>query len=166
MGLSFQEIKKVIKNPYQKKELQEAEKLQSRLAFHTEETVNLPVYNYAYLEWLEWTKRVLNNNKKYDLFKELLKCPLDTVDFTNSIFSQYKKVFKTANPKRIFNFKDLDNRGDFAEFLNKYNKFWETKGFEEFMCRICSFVVIDTPEQQTTPLPEPYFYYLSDYNII
>ena len=166
MGLSLQQIKEVIQNPIQQKQIDEAKKLQSRLSFHLEETVNIPTQNDAFNEWLRWVNLTLNNDKKYDLFKRLLKSPLDTVDFSNSIFSQYKKVFKTANPKRIFNFNNLDNRGDFAEFLKKYEKFWETKGFEEFMTRICSFVVIDTPEKQESTLPEPYFYFLNIYSVL
>ena len=155
--LTLNQVKEVIKNPYQSDYIKDAIKLQERLKLHLEKTVDLPNWNDAYISYLSWVEGILNNNKKFELFKKLQAVPLDTVSFGQSIFSQYKKVFKTANPKKVWNFKDVKNQDDYSQFLKRYSKFWETAGFEEFQTNICSFVVVDTPEVQLTDLPEPYF---------
>lgn len=159
--LTIEEIKDIIKNPHQTQKIQEAVKLQDRLKLHAEKSVSIPTWNNAYISWLEWVRTIINNNEKFELFKKLQSAPLDTVSLTQSIFSQYKKVFKTANPKRFFNFKNIENSEDFSQFIKKYSRFWETYGFEEFQTNICSFVVIDSPQMQQNELPEPYFYFLN-----
>lgn len=164
--LTVQQIKERIKNPSASLQIKEAIKLQERLKLHVEKTVDLPIYNQAYNYYLSWVEGILNNNKKFELFKKLQAVPLDTVSFTQSIFLQYKKVFKTANPKKIWNFKNLDYQDDFSIFLKRYSNFWQTYGFEEFQTNICSFVVVDTPEIQITDLPEPYFYFVNICNVI
>ena len=164
--LTLNQVKEVIKNPYQSGYIKDAIKLQERLKLHLEKTVDLPNWNDAYISYLSWVEGILNNNKKFELFKRLQAVPLDTVSFSQSIFSQYKKVFKTANPKKVWNFKDVKNQDDYSQFLKRYSKFWETAGFEEFQTNICSFVVVDTPEVQLTDLPEPYFYFVNVCNVI
>lgn len=164
--LTLNQVKEVIKNPYQSDKIKDAIKLQERLKLHLEKTVDLPTWNNAYTSYLSWVEGILNNNKKFELFKKLQAVPLDTVSFTQSIFLQYKKVFKTANPKKIWNFKDVKNQDDYSKFLKRYSKFWETIGFEEFQTNICSFVVVDTPEVQLTELPEPYFYFVNVCNVV
>jgi len=159
MGLKLDEIKQRIKQPLHKERINDAVFFEDRLKLHLQSTVEKPLNNQAYIRFLQFVEALLSNKRKYELFQELLKNPVDTIDFGCSMFEQFKKVFKTSNPKKKITLKDVELEGDYSNYIKRWDRFWSTKGFEQFKTDICSFVVIDLPEESVEI--DPYFYFVN-----
>jgi hypothetical protein len=139
-----------------------------RARFHTEPHLRSGEVDY-YAQHIDWVSLIIDREKA-DVYKALLSLPVETIDFTEGIFDELKKVFGSQNRFTGFEFVRPEMEDDFVEYLKeiKYFDFWKTKGFKAMKSAINSFVIIDLPAMLdddegavlTSKFPEPYFYLL------
>lgn len=175
-NLSNEEAIKLIKTPQYAAELRRAKDKKVRHALHTEaETEDVTFRHPAHTRFLLWVERLLDSEENFRRFKSLYRPPLITNEFTESIFSQFQKIFEAENPFEKFSFKNPELEGDFAEYRRKIGdlNFWETQGFETFQNSIDNVLVVDLPrldpEYENRPAedyPRPYYYILDIHDII
>lgn len=152
-----------------------------RHQLHTEpetDTDDAFIVSYKHVRFLDWVKRVLKSDDNFARFRELYRPPVPTNELTESIFSQFEKVFESQNKYEKFTFKDIDLEPDAAAYRKAIGDltFWETQGFENFKDSIDNVVVIDLPsageqaamkaDGMTDTRPQPYYYFLDIDNLI
>lgn len=106
---------------------------------------------------------------KYRMFLSLFQYPIDTVALTERIYVALEKIFDGRNPVFKYDFVSPNDANDWEIYRNDFLKSlerWKTEGFETMKTGINSVVIVDLPEEQSTPQPEPYFYFLDASNII
>lgn len=149
MNLSVSQIKERIKNPINKREIHEAFEFEERIRLHSVAYDKNPDWNYAFQNFMSWTRSLLTT-EKYERFKELLASPIATTELTNEVFSNYLKIFESSNARRDYFFDSANSeeqKVEFMEFLGKYEMFWKTDAWHHFRNYICSFMVIDLPKE-------------------
>jgi hypothetical protein len=128
-------------------------------------------------EFLTWVAKIISP-KKMEVFTHLVTFPLPTVDITEGIFNELKKIFDAHN--RVISHQ-FSNPG-LVEDCNEYRKkirdydFWQNDGFAAMKSAINSIMIVDLPAlkfnseanefDQSTEKPEPYFYLLDIENVI
>jgi hypothetical protein len=165
-----------LKNPKNGREIARAKNKRIRHALHTEPDTDTELLGPSHQRFLKWVKDVLRSEENYERFLQLYRPPIFTNELTESIFSEFEKVFEAENAYEKINFTDNELELDFNEYRKRKGDFhfWETQGFETFKNSIDNMVVIDLPkidtaltEQTATDTrPEPYYYILDIDNII
>ena len=100
---------------------------------------------------------------KFVLFKALFRYPIKTNEITEICFDKLSRIFDGRNPVFNYQFANSAQRDDWEQYRQtKLNEpeVWATKGWEFFKSEINSVLVVDVAREQTTELPEPYFYWL------
>lgn len=123
----------------------------------------------ALQDFRAWAARILSP-KKIEIFNHLLTLPLATVDITEGIFNEIKKVFDAHNRVENFNFNSPGLENDIAEYRKQIRdgSFWQTDGFLAMTSAINSFIIVDLPSlpmtatgfEQLSDRPTPYYYLL------
>lgn len=162
MGLQLNEISQNLKEPKKTQVIQKAVRHENRLRFHTETFLEPSEISQPLTVFLDWVKTLIPKDK-YNIFVSLFKFPTPIIELSERIFSELERVFDGRNPAINFQFQDSKLRDDWEyyrqEKLHEPN-IWREKGFQALKTSINSFVVVDLPSEQTSELPEPYFYFL------
>ncbi len=109
-----------------------------------------------------FVKSLLHDYDRHRVFMSLFRYPVDTVPLTSEIYDSLEKIFDGRDPVYRAEFlspKFLEDWVEYRESL-KMDWFWRNEAFCELKEAFKSFIVVDLPETQTTPLPEPYPYFL------
>jgi len=106
---------------------------------------------------------------KFNMFLNLLRFPICTIDLTSRIYTALEKVFDGRNPVFKYNFNSPEDSQDWDHYRTielKHLDFWRSKGFETMKTAINSVLIVDLPIEQTTDRPEPKPFFLSIDKII
>jgi hypothetical protein len=124
---------------------------------HSEPVQDKTKLNQAFWRWIAWVQAILPQDK-WNRFNSLITVPLPTNRQAQSIFTELKKVFQSMNSIKKLQFIDPALLNDFQEYDQKVkiSSYMQTKGWEAVKTQLNSFVVIDLPQKQITPRPEPY----------
>lgn len=140
---------------------------QARIKFHTE--TRMSNYISQPLQDFLGFARTLLPGDKFQTFKTLFRWPVKTNEVTSIIFDRLSRVFDGRNPISDYQFYTRELLDDWEAYrLNKLDEpnVWRTKAWDFFRSDINSVLVVDMPAEQTTYLPEPYFYWLKIEQIV
>lgn len=171
MPYSVEQIRKEIAENRKAATLERAKLHQLRIKFHTVKRVtafNSPYVSIPLTQFLAMVENVLPHDK-FILFKSLFRYPIKTNEITDVCFDKLSRIFDGRNPVFNYQFVDPAQRDDWEAYrLNvlREPEIWSTKGWEFFKSEINSILIVDVPREQTTDLPEPYFYWLSIDDVI
>jgi len=156
MVLSYEQIKELVELRPKKTEIARAVAHQNRLRFHTETQLiknELSAYYREFEDWICSEKPELLPPDKAARFKQLIKCPLPTVQLTESISLQWSRVFEGQDAFNRYDFKNPENLKDWEEYRD--DEFWRQDGFQAMINAIDSVWVVDLPAEQEDDLPKP-----------
>jgi len=165
MGYDVGQIQKKIAENKMSAVLGRAKQHQMRIKFHTVKRVtsfNAPYISLPLTQFLAMVENILPHDK-FVLFKALFRYPIKTNEVTDVCFDKLSRIFDGRNPAFNYQFVTSQQRDDWEQYrLNKLHEpdVWSTKGWEFFKSEINSVLIVDVAREQTTPLPEPYFYWL------
>lgn len=165
MGYDVGQIQKKIAENKMSAVLGRAKLHQMRIKFHTVKRVtsfNAPYISLPLTQFLAMVENILPHDK-FVLFKALFRYPIKTNEVTDVCFDKLSRIFDGRNPAFNYQFVTSQQRDDWEQYrLNKLNEpdVWSTKGWEFFKSEINSVLIVDVAREQTTPFPEPYFYWL------
>lgn len=156
MHLSNDQIKKIVEEKANEKEIQAGMSHQERLKFHVETILDKNDLSEYYLDFKQWigsdTPEILAPDK-FERFVQLIKAPIQTVELTESIFSRLYRIFYSQDAYFNYRFTDDSLEADWADYRD--DKFWRVVGFEAMQTAIDSVWVADVPAEQLTEFPEP-----------
>jgi mRNA-degrading endonuclease YafQ of YafQ-DinJ toxin-antitoxin module len=156
MPLSNDQIQTIVKEKRNQKEIKDGVKHQERLRFHVETILHkhdLSPYYREFLRWIGEEEPELLAKDKFERFVQLLKAPIQTIELTESIFSQLFKVFFSQDSYFNYRFNDESLEGDWSDFRD--DMFWPTVGFQAMQTAIDSVWIAAVPAEQSTEFPEP-----------
>ena len=165
MGYDVAKIKEIIAENKRSAVLSRAKLHQMRIKFHTVKRVtsfNSPYISIPLTQFLAMAENILPHDK-FVLFKSLFRYPIKTNEITDVCFDKLSRIFDGRNPAYNYQFANSAQRDDWEQYrLNKLHEpdIWATKGWEFFKAEINSVLIVDVAREQTTELPEPYFYWL------
>lgn len=164
MALEIQDIQEILKSGRgrNQKETHKAILQEQRLQLHGETVMERSEASFAVSHLLELVSSILPDDK-YRMFLTLLRFPAATVSLLESIYTALEKIFDGRNPVWQFVFESQSDEMDWKLYRKEVigsPRFWETKGFEMMKTSINAIVIVDLSEEQETPKPEPYFYFL------
>ena len=157
MGLSNEEIQKIVKSRPSFQEIQKGIRHQQRLRFHSDTVLTKDDYRDAYNEFTKWIgvdKPELLPGDKFDRFRQLIRPPIPTIELTETVYSRLHKVFHSQDAFFSYDFVTSELKSDWEDFRD--TQFWSTKGFQAMQSSIDSVWVVDLPEIQVTSRPEPF----------
>lgn len=134
---------------------------QNRLRFHGETNLERLDAKYA-VQFLEWVKSLLPQ-EKYAVFLSLFQFPVLTNELVDSVYIELSRVFHGRNRVTSYQFEQNHYRDDWEWYKSEkldLNDVIQTEAWQRMKTAINSVVVVDMPETQESPLPEPYFYIL------
>ena len=167
MALSFEEIRKRINEPRKRSEINLALLHQNRIKFHVQTRLT-PCLFQSVNDFFAFVHNLLPHDKE-KMFKTLFRFPVKTNEVTAICFDKLSRIFEGKNPLYSYQFTNSEYKYDFDWYRSdKLNepKVWATKGWEFFKTEINSVLIVDVPKNQTTELPEPYFYWLPIADVI
>jgi hypothetical protein len=156
MALSIEQIQKLIQDQPRKKELALGTWHQNRLKFHTETKLlkaDLSPYYQEFLAWITSEEPELLPKDKTDRFKQLLTCPVATIQLTQAIAICLSRVFEGQDAFNRYDFEDDKKEADWDKFHDV--EFWSKAGAAAMVNGIDSVWVVDIASEQTTDFPEP-----------
>lgn len=165
MGYDVAKIKEIIAENKRSAVLSRAKLHQMRIKFHTVKRVtsfNSPYISIPLTQFLAMAENILPHDK-FVLFKSLFRYPIKTNEITDVCFDKLSRIFDGRNPAFNYQFANSAQREDWEQYrLDKLHEpdIWATKGWEFFKAEINSVLIVDVAREQTTELPEPYFYWL------
>lgn len=165
MPYDINKIRIEVKENRRSGELNRAKLHQLRIKFHTVKRVTTfgsPYVSIPLTQWLSMVENILPHDK-FVLFKALFRYPVKTNEITDVCFDKLSRIFDGRNPAFNYQFANSEQRNDWENYRQtKLNEpeVWQTKGWEFFKTEINSVLVVDVPKEQTSELPEPYFYWL------
>lgn len=127
-------------------------------------------------DFMQWVGRIISA-KKLEVFRHLLTLPIATVDITEGIFNELKKIFDAHNRVISHQFTNpglIDDCNEYRKKIRDYD-FWQTDGFSAMKSAVNSIMIVDLPAlkydpatgfEQESSKPEPYFYLLDIENVI
>lgn len=153
MVLSQTQAEKTISTPHSKKEIESVKSQESQLRVFTEELDANELGSEHY--WNELQKKMkARSEKKFDRVFQFARYPLPVAQISDSILSDYFKVFEGKNRNfHIDGDRDLSVLHRWLEEIN-LEKWIEENAKEVFKNKPCSFVVID---KDSTGKPYPIF---------
>jgi hypothetical protein len=86
---------------------------------------------------------------------------LPSLELTETIYSNAYRVWDSGDPVNEVNFKDRDLHDEALTYVKNFDKWWLKDYWEAYKHQFCSFIVVDLPEIQSTPRPEPYPFILN-----
>ena len=154
--LTEAQIKELIDTHPHRREIERAKVHQSRLKFHTDTEIlktELSEYHNVFIAWICAEQPELLPKDKVERFKQLMTCPLPTVQLTESIGVALSGVFDGQDAFNRYDFNNPEDKKDFEKFRD--GEFWKTEGFQAMVNAIDSVWVVDLPEFQEGDKPEP-----------
>lgn len=137
--------------------------LQRRLRFHTETATS--VYedlSFSATQFLTWVSKLLPKDK-FNIFLQLFKYPLLTTTVVEDVYRELERVFYSRNSSSTYQFANSELAEDWANYQREKlhePEIWKTQAWKQMQVSPNSILVVDLPPVQTTPRPEPYFYWL------
>lgn len=171
MGYDVAEIRKRITENKNADALTRAKLHQMRIKFHTVKRItafNSPYISIPLTQFLAMVENILPHDK-FVLFKALFRYPIKTNEITAVCFDKLSRIFDGRNPAFNYQFVNAAQKDDWEQYRQtKLNEpaVWSTKGWEFFKSEINSVLIVDVAREQTTELPEPYFYWLPINDVI
>ena len=168
MALSVEQIREILKNPRAKNEVAKAVRLENRLRFHTETSLSLYDNANPSSEFLSWVNSLIPKDK-YNTFLKLFTFPLPTPAIVEDVYRELERVFYSRNANATYQFMDSGLLSDWKKYQRDTLKepvIWRTEGWERMKTATHSIMIVDLPAEQTTDLPEPYFYFLDIANVV
>lgn len=171
MPYSVEEIRRRITENKKADVLSRAKLHQMRIKFHTVKritTFNSPYISIPLTQFLAMVENILPHDK-YKVFQALFRYPVKTNELTEVCFDKLSRIFDGRNPVFNYQFINSEQRNDWEDYrLNRLGEpeIWQTKGWEFFKSEINSVLIVDVPREQTSELPEPYFYWLPINDVI
>lgn len=165
MGYDVSEIRKRIAENKKAAVLSRAKLHQMRIKFHTVKrvtTFNSPCLSIPLTQFLNMAENILPHDK-FVQFKVLFRYPIKTNEITEVCFDKLSRIFDGRNAAYNYQFINSEYRDDWEQYrLTKLHEpeVWATKGWDFFKSEINSVLVVDVPREQSSPMPEPYFYWL------
>lgn len=167
-NLSVSQAIALIKQPKNGREIVRARFKRYRNQLHTETETDIEEFIFwrpQHVRFLSWVKNILDSDENFKRFQHRYRPPLATNEFTDSIFSQFEKVFESENKYEKFNFTDNDLEPDFQDYRKAIGDFtfWETQGYETMRNSIDNVLVCDLPRadqviSQESSYPTPYYH--------
>lgn len=160
--LEVREIKARLESPKQRARISKASEHEQRLRFHTETSLSHADAGRAASLFLNWVRGLIPFDK-YNIFLSLFSYPVKTAELTEQIYQALEKVFDGQDPVHHYDFSSKELADDWDWYRKEIIHdpvVWREKGFKAMQTMINSIVIVDLPSQQTTPRPEPYFYWL------
>ena len=154
--LTLEQIKELIVSRPHRREIDRAIAHQNRLKFHTETEINkneLSPYSLDFVNWICAEQPELLPKDKVERFKQLMTCPLPTVQLTEAINISLSRVFEGQDAFFRYDFDDDSQEDDWEDFRD--DEFWKTDAFQAMINAIDSVWVVDLPEDQEGDKPEP-----------
>lgn len=162
MALDLKQIKEILLKPKKKQTIRKADLMQRRLRFHTETNIAVSDINQPTTIFLDWVSHLLPKDK-YNTFLHLFKYPLSTPAVVEDVYRELERVFYSRNSSSSYQFTDSELEEDWVNYrIKKLNEpeVWKTQGWKQMQVSPNSILVVDLPVSQSTPRPEPYFYWL------
>lgn len=165
MPYDINKIREEIRKNRRAAELNRAKLHQLRIKFHTVKRVTTfgsPYVSIPLTQWLSMVENILPHDK-FVLFKALFRYPVKTNEITDVCFDKLSRIFDGRNPAFNYQFANPEQRNDWENYRQTKldePEVWQTKGWEFFKTEINSVLIVDVPKEQTSELPEPYFYWL------
>lgn len=163
MAKTIAEIKAILQEPKKRQEIAKAQAVEQRVRLHSEAALSQYDCSLAVTEFLTFVKDLLQNYDRHRVFLSMFRYPVDTVPLTSEIYDSLEKIFDGRDPVYRAEFLTPTAKEDWHEYRNDFlnmNWFWRNEAFCELQEHFKSFIVVDLPEKQTTPLPQPYPYFL------
>lgn len=168
MALDLNQIRKSLKSPQKKQAINKAVSFEKRLRFHTETHITESGVGFYATTFLDWVKQLLPRDK-YNVFLQLFSYPLPTVAVVEEVYRELERIFNSRNSSTTYQFTDSEALRDWEAYrkdvLNE-PEIWRNEGFRMMKVAINSVLIIDLPSEQTSDLPEPYFYWLDISKVI
>lgn len=171
MGYDVGAIRKKITENKRADVLSRARLHQMRIKFHTVKRVtsfNSPYISIPLTQFLAMVENILPHDK-FVLFKALFRYPVKTNEITDICFDKLSRIFDGRNPAFNYQFVNSAQRDDWENYRQEKlhePDVWSSKGWEFFKSEINSVLIVDVAREQTTELPEPYFYWLPISDVI
>ena len=96
----------------------------------------------------------------------LFRYPVKTTILSESIFSNFSRIFDSNNKVDQIHFLDPNLKENWDEYNATGLRIWETEGMEALKSKINSVMVVDLDSEQKTDDPAPYFYFLEIGSVI
>lgn len=177
--LSQEQLSKIITQAGKHPDIEFAVQEEARAKFHTEAVLASSIGSSSTTSgaakiFLEWVRNLIDASK-YKIFQHLLTNPVATIDVSESIFNEVRKVFEGQDRFVGYQFVNEQQRTDFELYLKKIcdDTFWRTSGMTAIKNGYNSIVVVDLPDEEDDedvnpdmpgvvlqPRPEPYYYLL------
>ena len=159
-------IPELLQKRQKNQEIEDSIRHDKRVVFHTEPTQR--AYQIPYIrEYLDWIGQIIDH-RKHDVFEHLLTMPIETIEFTEGVFNELKKIFNAPDRFKQHNFTNPELVKDYETYLDLIHndEFWKTKGFQAMKSAINSILIVDLPAiQGPSDRPEPYYYLLPIDNV-
>lgn len=156
MALLLEQIQALVRDKPRKKELDRAIVHQNRLKFHTETELlksELSPYYNDFVGWICTEKPEILPKDKIERFKQLLTCPLSTVQLTEAIRIALSRVHEGQDAFCRYDFEDAEMLADWQDYRD--DEFWKNEGMQAALNAIDSVWVVDLPSEQEGDKPEP-----------
>lgn len=159
MHLLNEQVKKIVQERPDEKEIQAGVEHQERLQFHTETILNKLDLSPYYNDFKAWIGAPGDNEPellaedKFNRIIQLIKAPIQTIELTESIYSRLYRIFFSQDSYFNYRFTDDSLEVDWSGFRDE--KFWRTLGFEAMQTAIDSVWIASVPAEQSTEFPEP-----------
>ena len=161
MAISYDDIRKRLRENRRGATVSKAVRHQNRIRFHAQTELSASLAQPT-ADFLAFVSNLIPHDK-FKLFKEMFRYPLKTNEVTGICFDKLSRVFDGRNPAFEYDFASPEDRDDWEDYrrsrLNE-PEIWHTEGWEHFKTDINSVLVVDLPEHQDGERPEPYFYWL------
>jgi hypothetical protein len=167
MAISYEEIREKIRENRKRKAISKAIAHQNRIKFHAQTTISADI-TQPMADFMGFVQNLIPHDK-FKIFKTLFRYPLKTNEITSICFDKLSRVFDGRNPAFDYQFTASEKADDWEWYrTNKLHEpaIWQNKGWEFFKTEINSVLVVDLPQEQTSEMPEPYFYWLPIADVI
>ena len=152
-----------------RRELTQAVKHQRLIRLHTLPVLDRSEFRSEHRDFLSWVQNdIALPEDKYKLFEAMFTAPVCTGELTESIHSEFEKIFEGEDAfiKPEFENPDLEQDADeYRKALGDEDRF-RTEGMEQLKTGINSILIVDLPEETEGNNAEPYFYWLDIENVI
>lgn len=150
----------LIKEPRNSNAIQQAAKLQHRIKLHAESIMDMDVLQAEHCDYVDRVPGRILLDDKLDAWKSCWHAPVETNELIQTIRGELSRVFSADDAKINHSFKDSESQADANQYLKgiKDEKYWQKDYWKAVFSEPESIMVVDLPEVQIGPRPEPYYY--------
>jgi hypothetical protein len=160
MIATIQQIQNRLLTPINNNAVLDAINHENRIRFHAEAVHDKAKASPYYWLFLQWVKDGIKlPADKYSAFVEMCNAPFATNASVSTIHDEYEKIFSANDAYFNIQLGDEELTQDCLEYIGrniKLHELFKTEIFETYKSRPNTLLVIDLPEVQVTPWPEPF----------